>query len=108
MEKYIENEYRKFMWEKTKIIIDKLSNVFDIKKCIVLGSFTTKKERPADVDLIILIQLTDDDKTEWSTDIVFAPNNDFGIKTIEDAESWMEEKYGKNNYLTFEYKMEKL
>lgn len=43
---------------------------------------------------------------KWSTDIVFAPNNEHGNFVIEDARLWMEEKYGKDGFTMFEYKKE--
>jgi hypothetical protein len=105
MEKFLNNEYRNLMWQKSKNLIEKISTVVDIEKVIVLGSFTTKKERPADVDFIVMIKTTDKEDN-WSTDVQFVPSTKFGDSTIIDAEKWMEEKYGKNNYQTFEFGIE--
>jgi hypothetical protein len=102
MEKFLDNEYRKLIWDKSKQLIGKISTVIDIDKVVVLGSFTTKKERPADVDFIVMIK-TKDSSEDWSTDIQFVPSTKFGEKTIADAEKWMEEKYGKDNYQIFEF-----
>ena len=102
MEKFLDNEYRKLIWNKSKQLINKISTVIDIDKVIVLGSFTTKKERPADVDFIIMIK-TKDTGEDWSTDIQFVPSTKFGKETIIDAKKWMEEKYGKYNYQTFDF-----
>lgn len=102
MEKYLNNEYRKFIWDKSKDLITKISTVIDIDPVTVLGSFTTKKERPADVDFIVMIK-TKDNGEDWSTDIQFVPSTKFGTDTIIDAEKWMEEKYGKDNYQVFNF-----
>jgi len=102
MEKFLDNEYRKLIWDKSKQLIGKISTVIDIDKVVVLGSFTTKKERPADVDFIVMIK-TKDSGEDWSTDIQFVPSTKFGEETIADAEKWMEEKYGKDNYQIFEF-----
>lgn len=102
MENSLDNEYRKFIWDKSKHLINKISTVIDIDKVVVLGSFTTKKERPADVDFIVMIK-TKDSGEDWSTDIQFVPSTKFGEETITDAEKWMEEKYGKDNYQMFEF-----
>ncbi len=97
-----DDEYRTLMWQKSKEIVNKIKSVLDIEKIIVLGSFMTEKTRPADVDFIILLK-TSDQTENWSTDIVFAPNNPFGKTTIEDAQKWMEEKYGMGNFKILEF-----
>jgi hypothetical protein len=56
----------------------------------------------ADVDFIVMIK-TKDSGEDWSTDIQFVPSTKFGEETITDAERWMEEKYGKDNYQIFEF-----
>ena len=100
-EKFLNNSYRSFIWNKSSELIKKLSTVIDIDKVIVLGSFTTEKERPADVDFIVMIK-TKDKSENWSTDIQFVPSTTFGEETIVDAKKWMEEKYG-DNYQVFEF-----
>jgi len=102
VEKFLDNGYRKLIWDKSKQLIGKISTVIDIDKVVVLGSFTTKKERPADVDFIVMIK-TKDSGEDWSTDIQFVPSTKFGEETIADAGKWMEEKYGKDNYQIFEF-----
>lgn len=102
MDKLLNNDYRKLIWERSRDLIAKISTVIEIDKVIVLGSFTTKKERPADVDFQIMIK-TKNKNEDWSTDIQFVPSTIFGQQTIDDAEKWMKEKYGKGNYETFEF-----
>lgn len=105
MEKYLTTEYRKRLWEKSTDLVKKISTVIDVESIIVLGSFTTEKERPADVDFQILVK-TKDTEENWSTDIQFVPNNKFGEEIVEDAKKWVEEKYGEGNYEFFELKKE--
>jgi hypothetical protein len=100
-----DKEYRDFIWLKSKDLVSKISTVIDIEKVVVLGSFTTKKERPADVDFIVMIK-TKDKGEDWSTDIQFVPSTKFGEDTIKDAYKWMEEKYGSGNFKTFEFDIE--
>lgn len=100
IEQYLNNEYRKHIWEKSKDLVLKISTVLEIEKIVILGSFTTEKERPADVDFIVMVKLATDE--DWSTDIQFVPSNKFGNETITDAKEWMKEKYGQNNYQIFE------
>ena len=90
------------MWQKSKELVDKISQVIDVEKIIVLGSFTTEKQRPADVDFQILVK-TKDPTEDWSTDIQFVPNNKFGEEIINDAEKWMFEKYGEGNFEIFQF-----
>lgn len=67
-----------------------------ISSAYLLGSFTTKKRRPADVDFIIMLKAKDEKQKNWSTDLVIIPDNKFGKLTLEDAEKWMKQKYGAN------------
>lgn len=102
MQELLTNDYRKLIWEKSKDLISKIATVINIEKVVVLGSFTTNKERPADVDFIVMIKTTNK-QDNWSTDIQFVPSTKFGQDTIDDGKKWMEEKYGKGNYSTFEF-----
>lgn len=60
----------------------------------LMGSFTTNKKRPADVDFILLLKTNKKAKSNWSVDIVLAPDNKHGDTILEDAEKWMKQKYG--------------
>lgn len=101
IDKFINNDYRKQMWEKSLDLLQKISKVLEIEKVIVVGSFTTKKERPADVDFQVLIKVKDIEEN-WSTDFQFVPNNQFGDEIVEDAKKWVAEKYGEGNFEFFE------
>jgi len=100
--KHLNSDYRKKLWEKSTELVEKISSIIDVEKIIVLGSFTTDKQRPADVDFQILVK-TKDTEENWSTDIQFVPNNKFGEEIVEDAKKWVEEKYGPGNFEIFEY-----
>jgi hypothetical protein len=94
-EELINTKYRKEMWKNSQKILKKLEKILPISSIHLLGSFTTKKKRPADVDFIIMIQTKDKNpKSKWSVDISFTPNNKFGKSTLEDAKKWMKQKYG--------------
>lgn len=103
---YLQNDYRLKNWEKSKDILEKISKVIPIESVLVLGSFMTKKDRPADVDFIVMIKTKESE--DYSTDIQFVPSNFFGDRTIEDAKNWMSEKYGNGNYETFEFSIDEL
>ena len=102
MKELLNSEDRIMMWKKASELVEKISKVIPIRKATVIGSFTTSKPRPADVDFIILLQ-TCDEHENWSADIVFAPNNKFGKQTLDDAIAWMQEKYGNGNYKIIDF-----
>lgn len=86
--------YRKTSWKNAKEVLKKIEKVLPITSAHLLGSFTTKKKRPADVDLILLLQTTKGKGEEWSLDIVIAPEGNHGQFVLDDAEKWMKQKYG--------------
>jgi len=92
----LKSKYRKEMWKNSKKIIKTLEKVLPISSAYLLGSFTTKKKRPADVDFIIMLKIRDKKQKNWSTDLVIIPDNKFGNWTLEDAKKWMKQKYGAN------------
>lgn len=101
IDRHLGTPYRRRVWEKSMEILEKVSSVIDIDGAVVLGSFTTEKERPADVDFIVMVR-TKDEEEDWSTDMQFVPNNAQGRSVVEDARRWMEEKYGEGNYEVLE------
>lgn len=87
--------YRKEMWLNAKKIVEKLDKAIPIAHAYVMGSFTTKKKRPGDVDFIILLQTKEKNKnSKWCTDLVIAPNNAYGKYILEDENKWVKQKYG--------------
>lgn len=94
--KLISSRYRKEMWDNATAILKKLEKVIPITEAYILGSFTTKKSRPADVDFILLLKTSLQKNAKWSLDLVFAPDNAYGKFILEDADKWVKEKYGLN------------
>ncbi|HLD60718.1 MAG TPA: hypothetical protein VJA27_01115 [Patescibacteria group bacterium] len=93
--KLLSSRYRKEMWKNSNQIVKKIEKVLPISSVHLLGSFTTKKKRPADVDFILLLKTKDKkSNTSWSIDLVIAPNNKHGDFIVEDAKKWMKQKYG--------------
>ena len=92
--------------EETKEILTRIEGMKNIIKNVhneasgllnvnVLGSFSTKKTRPADVDFIVLLKTPEQKKkTKWSVDLVIAPDNEYGKFVLKDADLWTKEKYG--------------
>jgi hypothetical protein len=92
--KLLNSTYRKELWDNSQKIIRQLEKFLPISSAHLLGSFTTKKKRPADVDFIILLRTKDKPKSKWSVDLVIAPENEHGNFVLEDAKKWMKQKYG--------------
>ena len=91
----LNTKYRKEMWKNSEKIIKKLEKIVPFSSAYLLGSFTTKKKRPADVDFIILLKMKDKNtKSKWSVDLVISPDNKYGETVVKDASRWMKQKYG--------------
>ena len=95
--KLLKTKYRKDMWEESEKIIQKLDKVISISSIHLLGSFTTKKKRPGDVDVIAVIKTKDDKNKKWSIDFQFVPDNQYGELVLSDCKKWMKQKYGAKN-----------
>lgn len=91
----INSRYRQEMWRNSKKIIKILEKVLPISEIYLMGSFTTKKTRPADVDFTVLLKTKErNPKRKWSVDLVIAPDNKYGQFVLEDGDKWVKEKYG--------------
>lgn len=86
---------RRDMWRNAQRVIHRLEKVLPIKAIYLRGSFASRKKRPADVDLIILLKTKGArKKSKWSVDFVVCPDNQYGSLVLEDASKWMKQKYG--------------
>lgn len=96
--KLINSKYRKELWKNSQNFIKKIKKTIPVSSIYLLGSFSSKKRRPADVDFIILLKTKERSQANWSVDLVIAPDNDHGKFVLEDAHKWMKQKYGKENF----------
>jgi hypothetical protein len=94
IKKLLISPYRKELWKNSQEFIKEIKKVVPISSVHLLGSFTTKKKRPADVDFIVLLKTKKNIKSKWSVDIVLAPDNEHGEFVLQDAKKWMKQKYG--------------
>jgi predicted nucleotidyltransferase len=92
--KLLGSDYRKETWKNSQKIISKLEKALPITSAYIMGSFTTKKKRPNDIDFIILLQTKEKPKSKWSVDLVIAPDNEHGDLVLKDTKEWMKQKYG--------------
>jgi hypothetical protein len=92
--KLLNSKYRKEMWAGAQDILKILEKVLPVTSVHVLGSFTTKKTRPADVDFIVFIKTKEKGQRKWAMDLTIAPDNNYGRCMLKDADKWVKEKYG--------------
>lgn len=86
-------------------MLQTLEKALPISQAYILGSFTTAKRRPADVDFILLLKLKGNTpKANWSVDLVLAPDNPHGEFILEDARKWMKQKYGTKKFTMLQLK----
>jgi hypothetical protein len=102
--KLLSNKYRKESWNNVEKIIKQISKNLPITSMEIIGSFATKKKRPADVDFMVLLKTTKNNNKKWSVDLVIAPDNKHGKGVSDDAHKWVAQKYGKKNYTSFRLK----
>lgn len=89
------SKYRKEMWRNGKKILGKLEKALPISSIHLMGSFTTNKKRPADMDFIVLLKVKEKDaNAKWAIDVPLVPDNKYGQLVLEDAKKWMKQKYG--------------
>ena len=74
--------------------MSKLEKILPISSVHVLGSFTTKKTRPADVDFIVFVKTKEKGNKKWAVDLTIAPDNEYGNSVLKDSDKWVKEKYG--------------
>ena len=95
--KLLKSKYRKEMWKNVEPSIKKMLKILPVSNVYVIGSFSSKKRRPADVDFMVLFQVKSKNE-KWSFDFVVAPENEHGKFVLEDVRKWMRQKYGKKNF----------
>ncbi len=92
------------MWMGAGEILHALKNVLPVSSVHVLGSFTTKKTRPADVDFIVFVKTKEKGQRKWAVDFTIAPDNKYGKFVLKDADKWVKEKYGLKKSTTIKLK----
>lgn len=92
--KLLASSYRKNLWKNSTKIIKQIEKTIPISSAYLLGSFSSTKKRPADVDFILLLKTKKNSKSNWSVDMVISPENAHGDSILADAKKWMNQKYG--------------
>lgn len=97
--KLLRTKFRRIMWAQSKRIINKLEKLLPIEESYLMGSFSTRKSSPADVDFMIVLKVPENQaKIKWAVDMVIVPNNKYGEIVLNDAERWVKKKYNLKNY----------
>ena len=87
------------MWSKVVPSLQKMLKNLPVEEAYVMGSFSTKKRRPADIDFMVLFKTKSKDiKEKWSFDFVVMPNNPHGKFVFNDVKTWMRQKYGSKKF----------
>ncbi len=96
-EEMLDSKERRQMWKKSREILEKLEKILPVSSVYLLGSFTTVKKDPADIDVVLVVK-TDPDifDEKWSLDIQLVPDNKYGKWMLGECNEWMEKKYGKD------------
>ena len=100
--KLITNKHRRELWSNASAIYNKISKVLPLSEAYLMGSFTTIKKRPADIDFILILKTKAKAKSKWSLDLVIVPDNAHGKEVVADTKKWMRQKYGKKKIITDE------
>ena len=91
----LNSKYRKEMWKHYKKVVKKLEKILPISAIHMLGSFTTAKIRPQDIDVVIFLKTKPTKKNEkWSVDFQLVPDNRYGKWMLDESTKWMKHKYG--------------
>lgn len=91
----LKTQYRKEMWKNSEPVLKKLEKILPISEIYLLGSFTTAKVRPQDIDVIIFLKTKPKNKKEvWSVDFQLVPDNEYGKWMLKESEKWVKRKYG--------------
>ena len=92
----LKTKARKEMWKEAKKIISKVDKKIGLKEAYVMGSFTSKKKRPADIDFAIIIK-TKNNSSAWPIDLLILPDNVNKNKYLKDLKQWMISRNGKSS-----------
>ena len=91
---FLKSKHRKVMWENAKRVLKQLEKVLPISSIYLLGSFTTAKIRPQDIDVIVFLKTKSKKKNEkWSVDFQIVPDNAYGEWMLEECRKWMKYKW---------------
>ena len=92
--RFLTSAYRRTLWKEVSSTLSQIEKSVPISKAYLIGSYTTKKRRPADIDFMVMLKVPAGSRANWSFDLVTAPDNAHGTTVLNDVKKWMKQKYG--------------
>jgi hypothetical protein len=90
----LKSAYRKELWKNAQVVVRKVEKALPISSVHIIGSFASRKRRPADIDFVVMLQTKNKNKAKWSFDLLIAPDNKYGKYIFEIYKKYMKQKYG--------------
>lgn len=92
----LNSKERREMWKQAQHVLKGLNKFLPVSSIYLLGSFTTAKKCPQDIDVIVLVKTRElaKKKAKWSADFQLVPDNEYGEWMLEECKKWMKHKYG--------------
>ena len=90
--KFLGSKRRKEMWKDASEIVKKLDQELNFSQIYIVGSFISKKKRPADIDFTVVAKLKHK-KAAWPMDIVLVPEGDKMDFYLNDINKWVKTRY---------------
>ena len=101
----LNSKFRRAMWQNAQKTLRRMEKIMPISSVYLLGSFTTAKRRPQDIDVIILVKSGSKKRNEqWSFDMQIVPDNKYGEWMLEECRKWMKRKYGDRKSMVIKLK----
>lgn len=92
--KLLSTRQRKDMWKDAVKLLNKLDKKINFSEIYLIGSFVSKKKRPADIDFCVVTKGINN-SSAYPIDIVIVPNCDKTEVYIKDIKKWMKKRYGQ-------------
>lgn len=102
--KLLRSRYRKNLWKEAVEVINNLEKIVPISGLYLMGSYATKKKKPADIDFIVLLKTKSKQKKQFALDFVIIPDNKHGSKIMKETKNWMKQRYGEGKFDFLELK----
>ena len=102
---FLNSEFRSNQWRQAEKFLKLIEKALPIKSIYLVGSFTTKKKTPGDIDIIVYLETKEKlENSKWAIDFTISPDNAYGKKVLQETEEWVKRKYGIKKSLTIKLK----
>ena len=93
--KLLTNKARRDMWKSVRPRLKNVCESLHASEVFVFGSFSSKKRRPADIDVAVVVKGV---SGAFPLDIVLIPEGRKGKVILDDMRKWMTQKYGAKKF----------